>query len=710
MIDKPIYDPNFSSFILPTDNKVTESFSVSHYKNTNPDDFDKFRESMQFKIPTFQIGGTVNPVPSIQPVPSNVIDPSFSMKPDFPKPYEWKPDESVYDMSRFKESISIPNKAFSNLTCDDHKSEANEIVPADRFCSKCNLVICNNCVIENHSDHLKEAKNRIPNFLKEHEKQCNELRGQVDLCISLARSNDLKGQELMQENSINIIFNTRMNLLRGIRDQLENLMSEENKLRLAAINNLKSKVNNDLVSKITNRIYEVEDCKFTFLCLVQNQITKFTREWETLSDLDKIGAIKSNVLNKISSSFQESSNNIKDLINRSESNHKVLEGRYQAFEHKISFQDKIARIENSLTEILGKIKECGEIVAKGIDDFDFKAGYVSVTSSLPQSDKKQQQSDNPFIKFNPEYDLIVALKQKTGDLTVFNSKTKQIKSMTVNTNNFIDTSSTFKTFPDNSRYVNLGTSVLITGGYKDRQSSPLCYLMLFSMNSTNEVEMNIMKYPNMIEARERHNIIYLKDKESVVVCSGFFNQNAEITNMNTQEWKSLPKLNEVRANAALAYVNHRFIYCFSGFKINEAKVGQYLNSVDILDLDNPSRGWKFFNFEDLKINLKLCAMGVMNIDNSSIILCGGYDGSKYTNDVYRVDVNEYEVKKVEKTESTLPGNYIFIHNAFMRHGNLSYNYDLQLNLINYDPLLPNNKFKVILFIKFFKELQELKVK
>jgi hypothetical protein len=129
---------------------------------------------------------------------------------------------------------------------------------------------------------------------------------------------------------------------------------------------------------------------------------------------------------------------------------------------------------------------------------------------------------------------------------------------------------------------------LITGGYKERQSSANCYLMLFSQNKSNDFNLDIMNYPNMIEARERHNIIYLKDRESILVCSGFFNQNAEISSMNDQKWKSLPKMNEVRANASLVYQNKRFIYCYSGFKINEVRVGQYLNSVDILDLNNPN--------------------------------------------------------------------------------------------------------------------------
>jgi len=422
--------------------------------------------------------------------------------------------------------------------------------------------------------------------------------------------------------------------------------------------------------------------------------------------------------------FEKTSESLNELIGKVEGNQNQLEQKLDSFEKHVSYADKLKNLDSVFLEISGKIKYTQSLLQKGLDTFEVKDEKPMVNIPNPSGkinigsvDKKDDvysllnnvkevkiSNDNMsndklslFRRFNSEYELMISLKQKSSELVIFDTKTKVFKQVKINNSNFIDTSNAFTTFPDNSRYVNLGTSILITGGYKDRQSTSFCYLMLFSKKNTqsNEYEINIMSYPNMIEARERHNVIHLKDKDSVLVCSGFFNQNAEITNMNNNTWKSLPKLNDIRANAALSYINQRYIYCFSGFKINDVKVGQYLNSVDILDLNDTSKGWTLVNFDNMNINLKLCAMGIINLTETSMLLCGGYDGSQYKNDVYKVDTKENGIAKVERIESTLPGNYIFIHNAFMRSENLSYNYDLQLNLISYNPMSTENQFKVI---------------
>ncbi len=443
---------------------------------------------------------------------------------------------------------------------------------------------------------------------------------------------------------------------------------------------------------------------------------KHSRDWDILNRTDKVESVKNEVLDKMSKEYEGTSESLKELIGKIEGNQQSLEKKLEGFEKYISYTEKLSRMDSIFLEISSKIKDTQMIVQKGLDNFEPKKESPKLEikqdpiSNLPNpnhnigemslfsgNDKPSRDKLSQFKYYNTEYEFLITLKQKSSELLIFDTKTKTFKQTKINSSNFIDATNSFNTYPDNSRYVNLGTSLLITGGYKDKQSTPYCYLMLFSKTNINDYEINIMSYPNMIEARERHNIIHLKDRESVLVCSGFFNQNCEITNMNTQTWRSLPKLNDIRANATLSYINRRFIYCFSGFKINDVKVGQYLSSVDILDLDNTSKGWTLFNFDSINVNLKLCAMGIINISESSLLVCGGYDGTQYKSDVIRIETKDEGsgIAKVEKIDSSLPGNYIFTHNAFMRNGNLSYNYDLQLNLISFDPMAPEHQFKVI---------------
>lgn len=427
--------------------------------------------------------------------------------------------------------------------------------------------------------------------------------------------------------------------------------------------------------------------------------------------------------------FETTAESLKELLHKVEGSQNQLESKLKHFEKHVSYEDKLRNLDSVFSEITDKIKYTHSLVSKGIDTFEVKEekkdnNMINMNIGGGNNQKVDKKDDvysllnqpkeikminvsqdnsysndklGQFKKYNSDYEFMISLKQKSNELIIFDTKSKTFKTVKISQSNFMDNSNVFSTFPDNSRYVNLGSSILITGGYKDRQSTSYCYLMLFSRknNQSTDYDINIMSYPNMIEARERHNVIHLKDKDSVIVCSGFFNQNAEISNMNQNTWKALPKLNDIRANAALSYINQRYIYCFSGFKINDVKVGQYLNSVDILDLNNTQNGWNLVNFDNMNINLKLCAMGIINLNDKEMLLCGGYDGSQYKNDVYKVLTKEEGgIAKIEKIESTLPGNYIFIHNAFMRSENLSFNYDLQLNLISFNPLATENQFKV----------------
>jgi len=440
------------------------------------------------------------------------------------------------------------------------------------------------------------------------------------------------------------------------------------------------------------------------------------------------------------SEFQITSESLKELKNKVETNINQMGQKLVSFDNHISYNDKLLKFDGIFSEITDKISSTKTIIEKGIENFQppqqqdqpFPKQNVMDIIDRPSEIKIQSNDNNNFYNnnnnnnnsnynnnnivhptdklgqfkdYNPEYEYIVSLKQKSNEIVIFDTKSRMFKNAKITPSNFIDNSNVFTNFQDNSRHVNLGTSILITGGYKDRQAAPNCYLMLLSKKNhlSNEYEINVMSYPNMIEGRERHNIIHLKDKDSVVVCSGFFNQNAEITNMNSQNWKSLPKMNEIRANAALSYINQRYIYCFSGFKINEVKVGQYLNSAEILDLNNLNAGWTLVNFNNMDINLKLSAMGVVYLSDKTILLCGGYDGSQYKNNVYRVETkdNGSTISKVDKFESTLPGNYIFFHSAFLRSENICYNYDLQLNLVAFNPMATENAFKVqITYLNF----------
>jgi hypothetical protein len=132
---------------------------------------------------------------------------------------------------------------------------------AERYCSKCNLVICNDCIIDNHSDHLKDAKTRIKKLLTEQPEILNELKKRTDELASLARSRDIKAQAENQEKIINGIFDKRINRLENLRTKIQMLTNEENNLRKLALESLKTSINIELISKIHSKVEEINNRK-----------------------------------------------------------------------------------------------------------------------------------------------------------------------------------------------------------------------------------------------------------------------------------------------------------------------------------------------------------------------------------------------------------------------------------------------------------------
>jgi hypothetical protein len=299
-----------------------------------------------------------------------------------------------------------------------------------------------------------------------------------------------------------------------------------------------------------------------------------------------------------------------------------------------------------------------------------------------------QNLSNTSKDFNFEnlydYELFISIRPKSNELIIFNPE-NGFSSIKINMNNFQNQSDFFPNFPDNCKYVNLSSSILLTGGYINKQLSRNCYLFVLGKmpNNPMQYEVNIMSYGKMIEARERHNIVYLPGRNIVLVCSGFFNKGSEYTNINQGEWKSAGPMNDIRGNATITYVNERYVYVIGGYKVPEKQHnGIYLGNCEYLDFDNLGAGWNLINFGDN--NLKLSAMGVLPIGSNNFFLCGGFDGQHYKKEMYRVNCSDKNNLIIEKSNLVLPYCYIFLHNNFLKIGNYSVNLELSSKAVIFD--------------------------
>ena len=251
------FNPNSVSFMLNNEHNMRESFNLAHYLNDKPnnennpipnfqhDSNQNPRESMNFQIPSFNPGFVM----SGSDVQNNNTKPSFN----------FSSNDSIIILG-FRESIMIKDN-ITDVQCDDHREMFSHDVQADRYCSKCRKCICNDCVIEYHSEHQSEARNRIDTYLSKQKSEVEELKSKVVDCIQIVQSNDMNSQTENKVNLITGLFKKRISRLELIKSKIDDLINEEKNLCVLASKSLSSGLNNDILNKINQKNFELEDCK-----------------------------------------------------------------------------------------------------------------------------------------------------------------------------------------------------------------------------------------------------------------------------------------------------------------------------------------------------------------------------------------------------------------------------------------------------------------
>ena len=311
---------------------------------------------------------------------------------------------------------------------------------------------------------------------------------------------------------------------------------------------------------------------------------------------------------------------------------------------------------------------------------DFSNPYAikdnnSNNNNKPQLNQQIKPQNEP--QFN--YDLIIYLKDDR--IFAYNEK-NGLFSLKLNADNL-------ERIPDKSRFVNLGQSALLTGGMtKDNKPSVRCYIIGLLENDSSKVPnygVNVSPYGDLKEGRERHNLIYLPNKNFVFAVGGFYSKSCEYSDVYRGDWQLVAPLNKARGNASMAYVNDRFIYIIGGFELRtDAPKGNYLSDLEVFDINNFGNGWKLVNFNNPHgFKLSLTALGVVPISKSIFLICGGYDGSEYKNNSYKVDFSNYLSPLVEETQS-LNNPTIFTHNMFCKIRKSYFNFDFQGQMYGFD--------------------------
>ena len=247
-----------------------------------------------------------------------------------------------------------------------------------------------------------------------------------------------------------------------------------------------------------------------------------------------------------------------------------------------------------------------------------------------------------------------------------------------------------KMHPKSSQIIHLDKAIFLCGGDENTISLDTCYIIKLRL-SKGKIENTIIEYPKMNYERSLHSAIYLKNRNIICVCGG---KTSEMTDMKKKEWELLPELNEERYNPSLAYINDKFVYCIGGY----IGFDDLLNSLEIFNIENLNKidQWKLINLTSI-INLSYCQMGIININSSSIYLCGGYSkNANVSSSIFIMEIDEKtgSCKSLSESNLKLPEeSYFPKSNNFSKIKDNFYIYDYDGKLLYFDS--KNQKFDYI---------------
>jgi len=339
----------------------------------------------------------------------------------------------------------------------------------------------------------------------------------------------------------------------------------------------------------------------------------------------------------------------------------------QLTKENISIKNELKSINDKLNIILENKnnKQIKKVKKKEIKN-EINNNISNVITPIYNDNDLENKESIKFFEYT--YDLLIYPKERTNEILIYNNK-----------NNFIKKTLKSTIFPFKSKFVNLGRSLLLTGGSFENK----CFLIsaLETKNDIENYEINITSYGNLKEKRESHSIIYLPNKNFVFVCSGNLTKSCEYTDLSKKKWEGIKPLNNIRINASMAYTNERFIYIFCGTSFEEEKE-IYLNDMEFFDINNFENGWTKINFiNDKGYNLSFCALGVIPVGLNEFLICGGIHEKEFKTQTYKVNCSDYKRPIIE--EINIHNNAIFIHNLFCKIGKVYFNFDFSAKLYRF---------------------------
>ena len=241
------------------------------------------------------------------------------------------------------------------------------------------------------------------------------------------------------------------------------------------------------------------------------------------------------------------------------------------------------------------------------------------------------------IKINEDDDSDVAkVIEGTNQIYIYDKKTEKMtrKNLKLTRNPF-----GYTKFPYGCRSILIGDKFYITGGRTENEEFPIVIIY----DRKNDTLKRIM---DLNFARSYHTIIYNDIFETILVIGGEYCNTVEIFDPLTNRWQILPPLNIPRCNPLYFFDESRGnMYVLFGIEGNYIN-GNYIDSMEVLDLTNIKGGWKKINYQNrADMDLK-CYLNIYKLNDDLFLIYGGMEGRVSRRNICLYNTSKNEVTKI----------------------------------------------------------------
>jgi len=150
-----------------------------------------------------------------------------------------------------------------DISCDDHTTKENlNNVEATRFCTECNVLICDTCVLDYHMEHVDKAKVKILDFIKNSKKELETLsENNKNFILHKKFLIEIDDEKQKKIEEIKKFFSKKRIFYCNLQDKISSLQQEEIDNEKKIIEYLEEFYHDNCYKKLDNPIKKLDESK-----------------------------------------------------------------------------------------------------------------------------------------------------------------------------------------------------------------------------------------------------------------------------------------------------------------------------------------------------------------------------------------------------------------------------------------------------------------